>query len=135
MSLLEWLFRIVAFVGAAVGPLIGVVFAFIVKTGSERIRVIETKHDDLEKAVRVNQLNIKETEISMERLKTHISDNFCNKVDIQASLQRVHEKIEDGNKKTDDLAESVGSKIDQLRRDLQADIRSAITIARHQAPE
>lgn len=72
----------------------------------------------------------KDMEIEMGKLRLHISENYASKPDIQASLERVHEKIEAGNKKTDDMNEAVSNKIDQLRRDLQADIRSALALPR-----
>lgn len=124
-TLLDWVFR--GF--AAIGPLAAVAFGYILRTNASRMEALQTRQDGLEEMANQNRIDIKDTEISMKTLQIHITENFCNKADIQSSLARVHEKIEDGNEKTDKLAESMGNKIDQLRRDLQDDIRSAMALA------
>lgn len=124
-TLLDWIFRVFA----AIGPIAAVSFGYILRTNASRVESIEIKQEALEAMANQSRIDIKDTEISMKTLQIHITENFCNKADIQASLARVHEKIEDGNEKTDKLAENMGNKIDQLRRDLQDDIRSAMALA------
>jgi len=146
-TILDWFFRGLTAVWA-VALVIG---GLVLKSNGEKFDDVDKKFaetkadlsavgvraDTADKAAQANllaiksiELSIKNTELDMARLQIHITENFCNKADIQGSLQRVHEKIEDGNKKTDDLNETVGKKIDDLRRDLQSDIRAAIEIHR-----
>jgi hypothetical protein len=127
-TVIDWFFRGLA----AISPFLALVGGYILRLNSNRLTSIEERQGYVEGLAQDNRLAIKEAEILVANLRTHITENFCNKVDIQQSLARVHEKIEDGNKKTDEINTSVGNKIDQLRRDLQADIRSAISVALHQ---
>lgn len=123
-TIIDWVFR--GF--STMGPLIAVVFGYIMRLNANRIDTITGRLDSSENMAQQNRLDIKDTELSMANLKTHIAENFSNKLDIQSSLARIHEKIEDGNKKTDEGNEKMNNKIDQLRRDLQSDIRNAIAV-------
>lgn len=125
-TILDWIFRGLA----AVGPVCGIAFGYVLNLNRKRSDDFERRLIAAEGLVQENRLAVVNGELALTKLHLEITENFTNKVDMNASLQRVHEKIEDGNKKTDELSETVVNKIDQLRRDLQADIRSAIATNR-----
>lgn len=133
-TIMDWIFKGLAVVATFLGGVITLGGGYILRLSAGRIKAIEVRQTATETLARQNQLDIKDAGVAVLRLQNHITENFCNKADIQASLSRVHEKIEDGNDKTEKLNENMSNKIDQLRRDLQQDIRSAIGIAVHAEP-
>lgn len=120
------IFDLVAQILAVICPFAIAGVGYILTTYSKRVDALEVQVNEALALGQKNQLAIKDGETAMERLRTHVSENFANKIDIQQSLARVHEKIEEGNKKTDLINENVGNKIDQLRRDMQTDIRASL---------
>lgn len=67
-------------------------------------------------AIKSTQLDIKNTELDMAKLQIHITETFCNKAENQHSLGRLYDQMEANSK-------DIRNQIDQLRRDLQKEIR------------
>lgn len=97
---------------------------------SKRIDVLDDEVKSVKELHQQGMLKISEQRTAMAELRSYVLENFADKGDIQNSLSRVHEKIEEGNRKTDQINENVGNKIDQLRRDMQADIRASLASIR-----
>lgn len=122
LEILDWAAKglaVVASIFTAMG-------ALILSRYNKRVDDLEDRIKGAETLGQQNQLGLQKGETSMAMLKTYVSENFANKTDIQQSLSRVHEKIEEGNRKTDQLGDNFGNKIDQLRRDVQSDIRATL---------
>lgn len=129
-GVIEWFFR-----GLSVAmSLLAAGFAYILRTNATKLRAIDIRQDATDKLVQESRLDIKNAEISVKNLQIHVTENFCNKGEIQTSLARVHDKIEDGNRKTEELGERMADKVDNLRKEISADIRSAMQVALHQVP-
>lgn len=80
----------------------------------------KARHDETKREIHQLDLNQRDTVLAITNLKLYITENFSGKAETNASLGRVHGKIEK-------LSEDVLHHIDNLRRDIKADIQSAIS--------
>lgn len=110
---LEWIFRGFGLVGSGAS----VVFWWLFNGLDNRLKDVET-------LAHKNQLDIARSESAMLKIQSAITEQ------VGQSIQRVHDKIEGGNRytneqiqtleeKLDTFKETVINKLDQLRRELQ----------------
>jgi hypothetical protein len=90
---------------------------------ADRLDGADGRVDGVENMVQKIRLDQKDGLAALQNLRLHVSENYASKPETNASIARVHEKIE---KLNDDVVRH----IENLRQDIREDIRDAVNCIR-----